>query len=119
MTRFEPPQTPMEKIMAENERTGPTVSHTTSLEESPSPEAILAYKKEAEKTFIRTVYAPMKLSQSATVRDKYLAEIRDMAEETKTAIDTIIKQMDSSIKGKFSKKIKATVEDKAKGYDEI
>ncbi|MEX2805506.1 hypothetical protein AB3329_10470 [Streptococcus sp. H31] len=84
-----------------------------------SAESLRTVEKNLEKTLIKTVYAAIKNGEKEKIIQKYDKEISDLAAETKTAMTTIIANMDDAIKGEWSKAIKKAVKTKSKAYDEL
>ena len=96
----------------------PYNSMMTRLEEGKEIDMISIFK-DLEKANIHTLYSSMIISIRDEIIKDSKAKMKTTAEETKTNLTSIVEQMDSAIKGTFSTKVKDTVAEKAKGYDNI
>ncbi|MFC3933004.1 hypothetical protein ACVR0S_09800 [Streptococcus dentapri] len=75
-------------------------------------------EKELEKENIRLLAAQYKLKPKS-IKKTYDSKIETAASETKESLKTIAGELDTDIKGQFSKMIQQAIKDKASGYDNL
>ena len=76
-------------------------------------------KKKMEKALVKSVYAPLAKSSRRWIVSKYDAQITKVASDGKTATETIVGQIDTTIRGKGRKAVEATIKKHKKEYDDL
>ncbi|EMC56105.1 hypothetical protein SMU108_07546 [Streptococcus mutans M230] len=77
-----------------------------------------ALEKELEKEAIRVLAANYK-GRPKGIKGKYDNKVKQAARKTKKALKAISAELDSEIKGQFSKAVTQTIKDKASDYDRL
>lgn len=76
-------------------------------------------EKYLNRQLIYHVLAPQKLSEVKRLQDDYSEKTGLIADQTKTAMTTILNQLDTSIKGEWSNKIQTVMTEEVDKYDDI
>ncbi|EHJ53023.1 hypothetical protein [Streptococcus macacae] len=76
-------------------------------------------KKKLERALIKNIYAPLMKNSRHGIVSKYDTQITEAASEGKTAVETIIGQLDTSIRGKGRKAIESTIKKHKADYDHL
>lgn len=79
----------------------------------------LSMLKEMQRETIKQLHAPLKLEAKNQIVTDGQPKFEEAASETKSAVILIKDQLDSSIKGKWSKAIQKSVKEQADKYDDI
>ncbi|MBM7642739.1 hypothetical protein [Streptococcus loxodontisalivarius] len=76
-------------------------------------------KKDLEKTLIKTVHAPLILQKKGSIISDYDQKIDNAVKDGKSAITSIVNQLDTSIKGDGRKALEETVNKHKDDYDKV
>lgn len=76
-------------------------------------------EKNLERSIITMVFSPLKLLQREGIKQTKIKDMTQEAKKTQTALKNIAGELDSSMKGEFSKKVIETLEKKSTEYDLI
>ncbi|MDW8742853.1 hypothetical protein [Streptococcus suis] len=80
---------------------------------------INAIEKEIERWLIRSIYAPLKLREKNTILKDHKKKVEKIGEDGANAVQVIANNVDTSMEGEFSKRVKETVVEKAKTYKKL
>lgn len=87
---------------------------------SPSKIAELAeIRKAIEKQIITNVLAPLLLAQKSSLQSNYDTLFTDVAKTVQESVKVAADQIDSSMKGQFSKKVVSVIDKSSKKFEEI
>jgi len=87
---------------------------------SPSKKAELAeIRKAIEKQIITNVSAPLLLAQKSSLQSNYDTLFTDVAKTVQESVKVAADQIDSSMKGQFSKKVVSVIDNSSKKFEEI
>lgn len=75
--------------------------------------------KAYERQMIRDFWAPIKQSELKKIKSSFKTEVKETATNTKSSLKGLSDQLDSELKGKFSKKVQSTVSEKNKLWDDL
>ncbi|KXT82698.1 hypothetical protein ACVRXQ_06970 [Streptococcus panodentis] len=76
-------------------------------------------KKTIERQIITNILAPILLSQKSDLQSQYDTLFTDIAKTIEESVQTAADQLDSSIKGQFSKKVVAALKENSQKYEAI
>ncbi|EHI74731.1 Uncharacterised protein [Streptococcus criceti] len=85
----------------------------------PTVQNSKAALKALNKESIKHIHAPIRKGERDDAKNFFDEYAKQIASETKSNLKAVAGKMDSSIKGKLSKSIHQTMEDKASGYDKL
>lgn len=87
---------------------------------SPSKKAELAeIRKAIEKQIITNVSAPLLLAQKSSLQSNYDTLFTDVAKTVQESVKVAAEQIDSSMKGQFSKKVVSVIDNSSTKFEEI
>ena len=87
---------------------------------SPSKKAELAeIRKAIEKQIITNVSAPLLLAQKSSLQSNYDTLFTDVARTVQESVKVAADQIDSSMKGQFSKKVVSVIDNSSTKFEEI
>ena len=87
---------------------------------SPSKKAELAeIRKAIEKQIITNVSAPLLLAQKSSLQSNYDTLFTDVAKTVQESVKVAADQIDSSMKGQFSKKVVSVIDNSSTKFEEI
>ena len=87
---------------------------------SPSKKAELAeIRKAIEKQIITKVSAPLLLAQKSSLQSNYDTLFTDVAKTVQESVKVAADQIDSSMKGQFSKKVVSVIDNSSTKFEEI
>ena len=87
---------------------------------SPSKIAKLAeIRKAIEKQIITNVLAPLLLAQKSSLQSNYDTLFTDVAKTVQESVKVAADQIDSSMKGQFSKKVVSVIDNSSTKFEEI
>ena len=87
---------------------------------SPSKKAELAeIRKAIEKQIITNVSAPLLLAQKSSLQSNYDTLFTDVAKTVQESVKVAADQIDSSLKGQFSKKVVSVIDNSSTKFEEI
>ena len=87
---------------------------------SPSKKAELAeIRKAIEKQIITNVSAPLLLAQKSSLQSNYDTLFTNVAKTVQESVKVAADQIDSSMKGQFSKKVVSVIDNSSTKFEEI
>lgn len=95
-----------------------TILRTYTAEEVDGA-AVLLLQRKMEHWTIKNVFAPLKKFERDKMLKRYKDSIAQIGDDSKTAITSLADQLETGMKGQFSKKVSETVTQKAQQYDKL